>query len=90
MGQNLSLQEPFADTSKAALAPQDRLNDIILGVTWVGCLYGIGMIWCAVSLLRRWSGGNSEREVGMVSVLAAFVLSTGWPAILAYYAFSDR
>jgi hypothetical protein len=87
MGQNLSLSEKFADTSKATLAPWDREGDIILGIAWACSLYGIGMIWCAVALLRRWA--NSDRGANLFSVLAAFVLSSGWPVILAYFAFSD-
>jgi hypothetical protein len=90
MGQNLSLSEKFADTSKATLAPWDRNADIIVGVIWACCLYAIGMIWCAVGLLRRWSGPDEERGVNIFSVLAAFLLSSGWPVILLYFAMSSR
>ncbi|KAL2187881.1 hypothetical protein L209DRAFT_685594 [Thermothelomyces heterothallicus CBS 203.75] len=90
MGQNLSLSEPFADTSGAVLSPVDRANDIIVAIIWGLSLYGIGMIWCAVVLLRRWAGPNNDRGVTMLSVLAAFLMSAGWPVILAYFAFSNQ
>ncbi|KAK4234210.1 hypothetical protein C8A03DRAFT_18841 [Achaetomium macrosporum] len=90
MGQNLSLSEKFADTSKATLAPWDRTSDTILGIIWLCSLYGIGMIWCAVALLRRWAGRDGERGVNLFSILAAFLMSTGWPVILLYFAMSDR
>lgn len=90
MGQNLSLSEKFADTSKAALAPQDAHNNIILGIIWGLSTYALGMIWCAVALLSRWSGKDGDRGVNFFSVLAAFVMSTGWPVILGYFALSRR
>jgi len=90
MGQNLSLSEPFADTSGATLAPWDRDNDLLLAAIWGCSLYGIGMIWCAVGLLRRWAGKNHDREINIVSLLAAFLMSTGWPVILLYFAMSSR
>ncbi|AEO68485.1 uncharacterized protein THITE_2145626 [Thermothielavioides terrestris NRRL 8126] len=90
MGQNLSLSEKFADTSKATLSPFDRENDIILGVIWASCFYAFGMIWCAVTLLRRWAGRNGERGINIFSILAALLLSTGWPVILLYFAMSSR
>lgn len=90
MGQNLSLSEPFADTSGATLAPWDRNADIIVGVLWGCSLYAIGMIWCAIGLLRRWSRGDSEKDVNLFSVLAAFLLSSGWPVILLYFAMSSQ
>lgn len=90
MGQNLSLSEKFADTSKATLAPWDRNADIILGILWACALYGIGMIWAAVALLRRWSGKDGERGVNFFSIIAAFLLSAGWPVILLFFAMSSR
>ncbi|SPQ24241.1 45541b1f-861d-4ca6-b987-c6b56866da85 [Thermothielavioides terrestris] len=78
MGQNLSLSEKFADTSKATLSPFDRENDIILGVIWASCFYAFGMIW------------NGERGINIFSILAALLLSTGWPVILLYFAMSSR
>ncbi|KAL2125659.1 hypothetical protein VTJ04DRAFT_2024 [Mycothermus thermophilus] len=83
MGQNLSLEEPFADTSEATLADYDRFNLIVMAIAWAGSCYGIGMIWCAVGLLRRWNG---DRDLNLISVLTAILLSTGWPVILVYYA----
>ncbi|KAK4203391.1 hypothetical protein QBC40DRAFT_274698 [Triangularia verruculosa] len=90
MGQNLSLQEEFADTSGAVFAKEDQMNSIILGIAWAGSVYGIGMIWCAVTLLSRWSGREQDRDPNLFSVLAAFLLSTGWPMIMLYFAMSSR
>ncbi|CAP62249.1 uncharacterized protein PODANS_5_12040 [Podospora anserina S mat+] len=90
MGQNLSLEEPFADTAGAVFAKEDQMNSIILGIAWAGSVYGIGMIWCAVTLLSRWSGRESDRDPNLFSVLAAFLLSTGWPMIMLYFAMSSR
>lgn len=86
MGANLSSQEKYADTRNATLAAHDRDADIILGALWGGSLYAIGMIFCAVQLLARWSGKHGERGVNMFSVLAAFIVSVGWPLILIYLA----
>lgn len=90
MGQNLSLEEPFADTSGATLAPYDAAADLILGIMWAGSFYAIGMIYCAVGLLRRWNGRESDRDVNLFSILAAFLLSSGWPVVLLYLAMSSR
>ncbi|KAL2157328.1 hypothetical protein VTH06DRAFT_6266 [Thermothelomyces fergusii] len=96
MGQNLSLAEPFADTSGATLSAADRANDIVLAAIWGGSLYGVGMIWSAVGLLRRWAragpddGDGGGGGAAPLAVLAALLVSTGWPVVLAYFAFSDR
>ncbi|KAM7195040.1 hypothetical protein V8F33_006909 [Rhypophila sp. PSN 637] len=83
MGANLSnLVEE--DKSGIALAGPDRQADIILGIIWALCIYGVAMIWCAVSLIGRWAGPHGERGVNMFSVLAAFILSAGWPVVLVY------
>lgn len=84
MGQNLSTSEKFADTSKAALAPFDKFSDMLLGIIWGLSIYGIGMIFCAIALLGRWAGKHGERGVNFFSILAAFILSVGWPVILIY------
>lgn len=85
MGQNLSLQEKFADTSGAKFAPQDSFNTMILGIVWAISAYGIGMIWCAVTLLSRWSGREGDRDPNLFSILAAFLLATAWPMIMLYF-----
>ena len=90
MGQNLSLSEKFADTSKATFAPQDAHNTLLLGILWACSVYGLGMIWCAVTLLSRWTGRDGDRDPNLFSILAAFLLSTGWPVILLYFAMSSR
>lgn len=88
MGANLSsLVE--ADKSKIALSGPDRTADIILGVIWALSLYGVGAIWCAVALMGRWAGPHGERGVNMFSVLAAFILSAGWPVIAVYLLMND-
>lgn len=89
MGQNLSLSEKFKDASNDTISEPDRLSELFLGIFWLGSAYGIGMIWCAVALLRRWAGRDGERGVSLLSVLAALLLSTGWPVILLYFAMSS-
>ncbi|KAK3935100.1 hypothetical protein QBC46DRAFT_58634 [Diplogelasinospora grovesii] len=89
MGANLSSTQ-VVDTSKDIISPTDRQAEIILGVAWLGSLYGIAMIWCAVNLLQRWAGPHGERGVNFFSILAAFLLSTGWPVVLVYLCSSSR
>jgi len=88
MGQNLSGPDLFADPKRAkiALAPFDRYSDMVLAVIWGLSFYGVGMIFCACQLLSRWSGKHGERGANFFSVLAAFILSVGWPVILLYLA----
>ncbi|KAJ4401250.1 hypothetical protein N0V85_005562 [Neurospora sp. IMI 360204] len=74
MGQNLSLSEPFADTSGVKFSPSDRHADIIVGVTWACSAYGIGVIFCAVRLLERWSGEHGEKGVNLASVRGLWYL----------------
>lgn len=89
MGQNLSLEEEFADTSGVVWAPEDRANTVLLGVIWLCSAYGVGMVWCAVGLLRRWAGRDGEKGAGLASLLAALLLSSGWPVVVLYcYAMS--
>ncbi|KAK3689217.1 hypothetical protein B0T22DRAFT_376803 [Podospora appendiculata] len=83
MGQNLS-STVVVDTSKDITSPEDRRSQIILGILWLGCVYGIAMIYCAIALLARWSGKHGERGVNIFSILAAFLLSVGWPVVLVY------
>ncbi|KAK3313024.1 hypothetical protein B0H66DRAFT_608083 [Apodospora peruviana] len=49
MGQNLS-SKVVVDTSKAVLNSTDRQADIILGIIWILCVYGLGAI-CRLSLI---------------------------------------
>ncbi|KAK5662660.1 hypothetical protein OQA88_8576 [Cercophora sp. LCS_1] len=87
MGQNLSNPALFNDPTFApTLAPFDRYSDMVLAVAWAGSFYAVGMIYCAVNLLARWSGKHGERGVNFFSILAAFILSVGWPLILIYLA----
>ncbi|KAK1757038.1 hypothetical protein QBC47DRAFT_400671 [Echria macrotheca] len=88
MGQNLSGPDLFADPKRAmiALAPFDRFSDTLVAIIWGCSFYGIGMIFCAVQLLARWSGKHGERGVNIFSILAAFILAVGWPLILIYLA----
>lgn len=91
MGQNLSVDKTTGlDTSADTISPGDRFSEVVLGVAWLGSLYGIGMIWSAVSLLGRWSGPNGERGFNVFSIIAAFLISTGWPLVLIYLAMQDK
>jgi len=83
MGQNLSSTQ-VVDTSNDIISAPDRTNEIILGIIWAGALYGIAMVWCAVTLLSRWAGPHGERGFNIFSILAAFLLSTGWPVVLLF------
>ncbi|CCC12768.1 hypothetical protein SMACR_07613 [Sordaria macrospora] len=90
MGQNLSLSEPFADTSGVVLSPADRTADIILGITWACSAYGIGVIFAAVKLLERWAGEHGERGANLVSVVGAFLCGSAWPLVLVYLWFTEK
>ncbi|KAK1771935.1 hypothetical protein QBC33DRAFT_171460 [Phialemonium atrogriseum] len=81
MGQNLS-DLKVVDTSKDVLSPTDRNADIILGVIWASAFYSCAMIFCACTLLNRWSGPKGDRSVNICSVFGAFVLSIAWPVVL--------
>ncbi|KAI6778864.1 uncharacterized protein J7T54_000520 [Emericellopsis cladophorae] len=83
MGNNLSSQfEP--DLSGVVLAPYDRDASIILGATWGIVFYIIAMIWSTCALIDRWKGPNDKIRTGKSSVVAALVLSTMWPVVVAY------
>lgn len=88
MGANLSNMVE-KDKSGIVLSPNDRNADIILGVLWACSIYGVASIWCAVTLIGRWSGPHGERGVNMFSVLAAFLLSTLWPVVVVYLLFNN-
>ncbi|KAL0465244.1 hypothetical protein QR685DRAFT_558145 [Neurospora intermedia] len=90
MGQNLSLSEPFADTSGVVLSPQDRHADIIVGVVWACAIYGMGIIFCAVRLLERWSGEHGERGVSFAGVVGAFLCGSAWPLVLVYLMVTEK
>ncbi|EGO55951.1 hypothetical protein NEUTE1DRAFT_46844 [Neurospora tetrasperma FGSC 2508] len=90
MGQNLSLSEPFADTSGVVLSPQDRHADIIVGVTWACSVYGMGIIFCAVKLLERWAGEHGERGVSFAGVVGAFLCGSAWPLVLVYLMVTEK
>ncbi|KAH8890299.1 hypothetical protein GQ53DRAFT_183785 [Thozetella sp. PMI_491] len=70
------------------ISPADRFSEMVLGIAWLGSLYGIAMIYCAVTLLTRWAGPNGERGFNFFSIIAAFVVSAGWPVVLIYLAMS--
>lgn len=71
-----------------AVSPEDQLSDIILGVAWLGSLYVVGMIWTTLALVDRWKGPNGKSSIGFFSVIAAFVISSGWPVVLLLLAVS--
>lgn len=90
MGQNLSLSEPFADTSGVVLSAPDRNADIILGITWACSAYGIGVIFAAVKLLERWAGEHGEKGAGLASVVGAFLCGSAWPLVLVYLMVTEK
>ncbi|KAK3400630.1 hypothetical protein B0T20DRAFT_347950 [Sordaria brevicollis] len=90
MGQNLSLSEPFADTSGVVLSEPDRNADIILGITWACSAYGIGVIFAAVKLLERWAGEHGEKGAGIASVVGAFLCGSAWPLVLVYLMVTEK
>lgn len=65
-----------------AISPSDALADTILGVAWLGSFYTIGMIWTTLSLIDRWRGPHGDGEISFFSVVAAFLLSVPWPAVI--------
>jgi hypothetical protein len=83
MGNNLSSEfEP--DLSGVMLAPYDRNAAIMLGAIWGLAFYAIAMVWTTCALIDRWKGPNDRIRTGKSSVFAALVLSSMWPAVVAY------
>ncbi|KEY67662.1 hypothetical protein S40285_04766 [Stachybotrys chlorohalonatus IBT 40285] len=80
MGQNLS-STFVPDTSGVVLSPQDATADFILLGVWLGVLYVCAMIFSTCFLIDRW---GDKSQTGGGSVLAAFMVSLAWPAVLAY------
>ncbi|CAM1505182.1 Fc.00g108190.m01.CDS01 [Cosmosporella sp. VM-42] len=83
MGNNLSTFV-VPDTSADVISPPDRANAIRLAVFWAGALYGCAMIFSTCALIDRWKGPYDRNRTGFGSVLAALLLSTAWPVVLAY------
>jgi len=86
MGNSLSSSVNLVvDTSPDVFAPEDQLNDIILGVIWACCVYIIIAIWCFFTLLGRWVEENSDSSrIGLGTVTSRFILSLVWPLTLGY------
>lgn len=89
MGQNLSVNEPFADTAGVVLSPTDAAADMILLVIWSIVIYVIAMIFSTCTLIDRWRGPFDKNETTLGNVFAAALCSTAWPAVMAYCLFSQ-
>ncbi|EXU99639.1 hypothetical protein X797_007106 [Metarhizium robertsii] len=87
MGNNLS-STFVPDTSKVVLSPSDAFGDILVVIIWGLVLYVCAMIFTTCALVDRWKGPMDRIRVGGGSVLAAMLLSTAWPVVMAYIVFS--
>lgn len=83
MGNNLSTPVEF-DTSGAVFSPEDRASGIKLIIFWVCTLYVCAMIFSTCALIDRWKGPYDRIRTGAGSVMAALLLSTAWPVVMAY------
>lgn len=83
MGGNLS-STFVPDTSGAVFSHQDRAAGLKLIIFWVGTLYGCAMIFSTCALVDRWKGPYDKIKTGAGSVMAALLLSTAWPVVMAY------
>lgn len=89
MGANLSTTvEP--DLSKVVWSPTDQAAGLILAVLWAGALYTIAMIFSTLALVDRWRGPHDKNATTGGSVMAAVLLSTAWPIVLAYIMMNSR
>ncbi|KAH7310052.1 hypothetical protein BKA65DRAFT_575848, partial [Rhexocercosporidium sp. MPI-PUGE-AT-0058] len=88
MGANLSNLKPN-DTSKVVLSTGDfDTLAIRLPILWGGAIYVMFMIMATCMLADRWRGPRGDRSLSTASVVAAVVMSTAWPVVLAYLLFS--
>ncbi|EFX00744.1 hypothetical protein CMQ_7746 [Grosmannia clavigera kw1407] len=87
MGGNLS--KTFPDTSKDVISPTDAVNELILAVAWAGSAYAIGMIFTSIQIIDRWRGPRDDTPTNFFTVVAAFILSIPWPAVLVIQFFND-
>lgn len=83
MGANLSSQE-VVDTSADVIILGDSRSELYLLFFTAGSVYAMGMILGTVQLVDHWRGPVGDRSVGLPGVLAAILLSVGWPLILFY------
>jgi len=81
MGANLSSTE-VVDTSKDVTSPTDLFAAYVLVTVWGCVLYVCAMIFTTCALIDRWMGPNLDKPVNLFSVIAAFLLSSAWPAVL--------
>ena len=88
MGSNLSLVWP--DRTNNIISKEDALGELILAICWIGSVYLIAMIFTAVKLIDRWRGPRDDNPTGLGSVIAAFLLSVAWPAVLIVLALSSN
>ncbi|KAH7162247.1 hypothetical protein B0J13DRAFT_535475 [Dactylonectria estremocensis] len=83
MGGNLS-STFVPDTSGVVFSPEDRASALKLIVFWVSSLYACAMIFSTCALVDRWKGPYDKIHTGAGSVMAALLLSTAWPVVMAY------
>lgn len=83
MGSNLS-SVFVPDTSGIVLSGPDKSADIILVIIWATVLYICAMLFSTCTLIDRWRGPYDKNETTLGNVLAAFLCSTAWPAVMAY------
>lgn len=83
MGANLSSPEE-PDLSGVVWAPYDRSSFIMVVIMWGIVFYACAMIWTTCALIDRWRGPYDKIRTSKSSVLAALVLSTVWPVVVAY------
>jgi len=88
MGSNLSLIWP--DRTNNVISPQDAFGELVLAIAWVASVYMIAMIFTTVKLVDRWRGPRDDNPTGLGSVIAAFLLSIAWPAVLIVLALSSN
>jgi hypothetical protein len=88
MGSNLSTFV-VPDTSAVVLSAPDAAADWILLAFWIGVLYVCAMIFSTCALIDRWRGPHDKIQTGPSNVLGAFIISLGWPVVMAYMLMSS-
>lgn len=83
MGANLSVIDNV-DTSVDIVSPGDLATQARLAIMWAGAFYVMCMIWATGLLADRWRGPRGSNGISGAGVLAAMLLSTGWPVVVAY------
>ncbi len=79
MGQSLSAESTTGD-----------FQIEFLGACWAVAWYGIGMVWCAMTLTDRWQEPFAHADIGLGDWIWAFFLSTAWPFVFLALAMSPK